>query len=92
MIEPIQIYLDDKAEFISKETNISCETVIEYLLSECDYCDMIGLNDEGRNEPIILEVSDMNEYIAERTNVTMTQADKIAQSEIRYYEKIGAIG
>ena len=92
MSEPIQIYLDDEAEFISKETNIPCEKVMEYLLSKCDYCDIIGLNDEGRNEPIILEVSDMNEYIVERTNVTMTQADKIAQSEIRYYEKIGAIG
>ena len=92
MSEPIHIYLDDEAKFISEETGISRETVMEYLLSECDYCDMIGLNDEERNEPIILEVSDMNEYIVERTNVTMTQADKIAQSEIRYYEKVGAIG
>lgn len=92
MSEPIQIYLDDEAEFISKETNIPCETVMEYLLFECDYCDMIGLNDENRNEPIVIEVDDMNEYIVKHTIVTIEQAEEISQSEIRYYEKIGAIG
>lgn len=81
--EPIDLYLEDEAEFISEETGIDYDTVMEYLEAEDDYCDEIP------DEIIVLEEEELNRYVVENTDVTLEQAEEIARAEIMYFDKVG---
>ena len=95
----ISIFLEDQVQRMSELANCSTNEALEYLYSQTNYYEEIGLivypEDEDFNDPTdsstVVEEDEMAEYIKANTSLSETLIDKLLIADTKYLVEVGVI-
>jgi hypothetical protein len=95
----ISICFEDQAQRMSELAGCSVDEAIEFLCSQTDYYDEIGLiaypEDEDFNNPIVssivVEEDEMTEYLRFNTSLSEDVIEKLLEADTKYLIEVGII-
>lgn len=92
----IKLDLEDESKRLTELTGVSEEVTYAFVVSEDNYCDIIGLNiyddnDYVEESEIILDIEEMLTYISKKTGIDLDICYLLQEAEDKYYSEIGII-
>lgn len=88
--------LESESKRLTEFTGISEEITYAFVISEDNYCDLIGLNiyddsDYVEESAIVLDIEEMLSYISGETGIDLGLCELLQEAEDKYFSEIGII-